>query len=162
MKYVEATKLKNQMVDELNEGRIQSLSLVWDMFDLYSSLFSEELRKVLILSVADALSQATIKKPKEWAEKNASYFYGNCVGNEGWKKTFGSGEYDLESLVSFTKEIAKDPTSNAIIYWLRNPSVTLRDDVSFPNFSTESLKQQGRAYADTLNYVFNKIDARAI
>lgn len=162
MKYIEATKLKNQMVDELNEGKIQSLSLVWDMFNLYSSLFSEELRKVLILSVADALSQAKIAKPEEWAKRNASYFYGNCVGNEAWKKTFGSGEYDLESLVTFTKEIANDPTSNALIYWLRNASVTLRDDVSFPNFTRDSLKEQGRAYADTLNYVFNKIEAKAI
>lgn len=84
----------------------------------------------------------------EWAKQNGRYFAGNCIMLEDWKEKFESESFNLVDMGSFMEFILKDSVRLNSDFYLRNPEVTLRDDVQMLN--EEWYKEEQVVYAKRL------------
>lgn len=95
-------------------------------------------------------NQVELKDEIEWAHRNADYFSGN-YNKEPYHSLFKSGKFDLNVMTEFLESIMNDTNSLNSDFHLRNPEVTLRDDVviKYSNF-----KESGKIYMQIMNKAF--------
>lgn len=88
--------------------------------------------KLVILSIPNILLKDNCElknSVEEWAGKKGEYFAGNCVNLEEWKEKFNGKCFDLKDMSDFMEYILEDPERLNSDFYLRNPEVTLRNDV---------------------------------
>ena len=88
--------------------------------------------KIAILGIPSILlrDKCELKKSvSKWAGENGEYFAGNCVNLEEWKEKFNSKCFDLNDMSNFMKYVLEDSQRLNSDFYLRNPEVTLRDEV---------------------------------
>lgn len=83
-----------------------------------------------------------------WANKNGEYFSGNCTGLDDWKEKFWSKNFDLHDMNDFMEFILADSSRLNSDFYLRNPEMTLSDDVCLKY--EESFKNEQIVYAMVL------------
>lgn len=93
-----------------------------------------------------------IKSLKDWTSENGSYFAGNMVGGyEPYYSKFLSCDFYLSDIISLLEDIMSDSTKLNNDFYLRNPEVTIRDDVKITN--KEAFKACGKIYAKIIEKV---------
>ena len=88
--------------------------------------------KIAILGIPSILlrDKCELKKSvSKWAGENGEYFACNFVNLEEWKEKFNSKCFDLNDMSNFMKYVLEDSQRLNSDFYLRNPEVTLRDDV---------------------------------
>lgn len=86
-----------------------------------------------------------------WSSKNAAYFSGNYA-QEPLHSSFKSGDFKLDIMVKCLNEIISDNGKLNSDFHLRNPEVTLRDEVKVKEGS--NFKESGRIYARIMDKAF--------
>ncbi len=88
--------------------------------------------KLVILSIPNiVLKDNCVLKNSvgEWTSKNGEYFANNCIGLEEWKEKFNSKYFDLGDMSDFMNYVLEDSERLNSDFYLRNPEVTLENDV---------------------------------
>ncbi len=89
-----------------------------------------------------------------WANTNGTYFSGNCPGLGNWKQKFESGSFDLHDMNDFMGFILGHSSRLNSDFYLRNPEVTLRDDVCLKD--PKSFQNEQVVYAMVLENALMK------
>lgn len=111
-------------------------------------------QKKIILSIPLCVLESQvelIEDVADWSSKNTSYFAGNYA-QEPLHSTFSSGNFELDIMVKCLNEIISDNFKLNSDFHLRNPEVTLRDDVKVKENS--NFKESGRIYARIMDKAF--------
>ncbi len=101
--------------------------------------------KVIILSIPNiVLSDNCELKDSvgEWTSQNGEYFANNCVNLKEWKEKFNSKCFNLNDMSNFMKYVLEDSQRLNNDFYLRNPEVTLENDVRIKDeekFQTEQV-----------------------
>ena len=113
---------------------------------------SDESKKLLLQIPLYVLeNQVEIKNIATWAEQNGHYFAGNYA-QEPIHSRFESNDFDLGIMVECLNEIISDSSKLNSDFHLRNPEVTLRDDVTVK--SSSDFKKCGKMFVHIIDKAF--------
>jgi hypothetical protein len=113
------------------QATVSDLSQLLSLVRLYRKEIPDEV-KLVILSIPSTVLRDNCKLKTsvgEWASENGKYFCGNCGSLWEWKEKFNSKCFDLQDMSNFMKYVLEDQERLNSDFYLRNPEVTLRDDV---------------------------------
>lgn len=114
---------------------------------------SDESKKVLLqIPLCVLENQVEIENVSDWAEKNSHYFAGNYA-QEPLHSRFESKNFDISIMVECLNEIIADTSKLNSDFHLRNPEVTLRDDVHIKDYS--NFKESGKLFAHIMDKAFD-------
>ena len=124
------TEIRNRIAHHTATGR--DYSEIIRLVREYRQDISDAEKRELLQIPLDALTYRCVLKQdsKFWAKKNGAYFASNCIELEEWKQKFDSGEFKLADIADFLKFIMEDDSRMNSDFYLRNPEVVLRYDVS--------------------------------
>lgn len=97
-------------------------------------------------------NQVELKDEDFWSKKNGDYFAGNWK-EEPLHSKFISTDFDLTTIEKGLQLIMGDPKLLNSDLYLRNPEVTLRDDVRVKEYS--SFKESGKIFARLMEKAFD-------
>lgn len=113
------------------QATISDLSQLLNLVRFHKKEIPDDV-KLAILRIPQTLLKDNCKLKNsvgEWASKNGEYFASNCVNLEEWKEKFNGKCFDLNDMSNFMNYVLEDPERLNSDFYLRNPEVTLRDDV---------------------------------
>ena len=114
---------------------------------------SDEAKKLILqIPLCVLETQVELKNPTDWSTTNGDYFSGNYA-QEPLHSRFASNNFDLSIMVDCLNEILSDSTKLNSDFHLRNPEVTLRDDVIIKNYS--NFKESGKLFARIMDKAFD-------
>lgn len=111
--------------------------------------------KKLLLSIPQCVlaTQVELIHPeKKWANARSIYFAGNYGPGE-MRSIFKSKNFDLSTIIDCMNDIMTSKTGLESDFLLRNPEVTLRDDVKI--LSYRNFVESGPIYAEIMQKAFN-------
>ncbi|MBC9783531.1 hypothetical protein H1S01_03265 [Heliobacterium chlorum] len=138
---------------QYNLGIISSLIVKIRRFN--KSLTPEQAQILLEIPKNVLQNDVTLKDDEgKWARTNAGYFSGNMTQTKDpfireMKAKFSSGNYELADIARLTEYTQKNFKKLEVEFILRNPEVTLRDDVEL--IPGSSFLQSGRVFAAVIN-----------
>lgn len=97
-------------------------------------------------------NQVELKNSATWAKQNGDYFARNYA-QEPLHSRFDSKDFDLNIMVDCLNEIISDSSKLNSPFHLRNPEVTLRDDVIIKEYT--NFKESGKLFARILDKAFD-------
>lgn len=120
----------------------------------YNKRFISDDAKKLLLQIPLCVleDQVEIKNSATWAKQNGDYFAENYV-QEPIHSRFKSNNFDLDIMVECLNEIICDSSKLNSDFHLRNPEVTLRDDVTIKKLS--NFKESGKLFARIMDKAFD-------
>lgn len=114
---------------------------------------SDNAKKLLLqIPLCVLENQVELISPTDWASKNSSYFSGNYA-QEPLHSRFSSKNFNLDIMVDCLNEIISDEAKLNSDFHLRNPEVTLRDDVCVKKYS--NFKESGKIFARIMGKAFD-------
>ena len=123
---------------------VSDLSKLIEVVRRYKKEIPDDVKLVILSIPALVLRENCELKSRaiEWASEEGDYFSGNCTELESWKAKFMSKSFDLHDMSDFLEYILADSDRLNSDFYLRNPEVTLRDDVRLKykeNFENEQI-----------------------
>lgn len=136
-----------------NDHKVSDIGLLLDTIRYSKFKISDDaIRLLLQIPYCVLKSQVDLKTDSTvWAKENGQYFSGNCQNTE-YAEIFASYDFNLDTMVAFFDFILSDITRIRNDFYLRNPEVTLRDDVVIK--SCANFQESGRIYALTMEKAF--------
>lgn len=114
---------------------------------------SDEAKKLLLqIPLCVLENQVEIKNISDWSEQNGHYFAGNYK-QEPLHSRFESNNFDLDIMVECLNEIISDSSKLNSDFHLRNPEVTLHDNVVVKKYS--NFKESGKLFARIMDKAFD-------
>ena len=113
------------------QATVSDLSQLLSLVKLHKREIPDDV-KLVILSIPNIVLRDNCELKNsvgEWVSKNGEYFAGNCAELEEWSEKFNSKCFDLNDMSNFMEYVLEDPGRLNSDFYLRNPEVTLRDDV---------------------------------
>ena len=113
------------------QATVSDLSQLLSLVKLHKREIPDDV-KLVILSIPNIVLRDNCELKNsvgEWVSKNGEYFAGNCAELEEWSEKFNSNCFDLNDMSNFMEYVLEDPGRLNSDFYLRNPEVTLRDDV---------------------------------
>ncbi len=113
------------------QATVSDLSQLLSLVKLHKREIPDDV-KLVILSIPNIVLRDNCELKNsvgEWVSKNGGYFAGNCAELEEWSEKFNSKCFDLNDMSNFMEYVLEDPGRLNSDFYLRNPEVTLRDDV---------------------------------
>lgn len=113
------------------QATVSDLSQLLYLVRLYKKEIPDDI-KLIMLSIPNIVLRDNCELKSDagkWASKYGEYFSGNCVNLVEWKNKFSSKCFDLKDMSDFMKYVLEDQERLNSDFYLRNPEVTLRDDV---------------------------------
>lgn len=113
------------------QATVSDLSQLLYLVRLYKKEIPDDI-KLIMLSILNIVLRDNCELKSDagkWASKYGEYFSGNCVNLVEWKNKFSSKCFDLKDMSNFMKYVLEDQERLNSDFYLRNPEVTLRDDV---------------------------------
>lgn len=114
---------------------------------------SDNAKKILLsIPLCVLENQVELTNQNTWSSENGSYFAGNYA-QEPFHSRFESGNFTLSIMVECLNEIISDSSKLNSDFHLRNPEVTLRDDVKVKGYS--NFKESGKIFARIMDKAFD-------
>ena len=113
------------------QAKISDLSQLIELVKIHKKQIPDDI-KIIILSIPNFVLENNCElkgSVGKWTSKNGEYFANNCIGLEEWKEKFNSKYFDLGDMSDFMNYVLEDSERLNSDFYLRNPEVTLRDDV---------------------------------
>lgn len=109
--------------------------------------------KIILLQIPlhVLINQVEITDIYAWRKNNSNYFSGNWK-EEPLHSKYKSGNFDLSTIVESLQTIMSDTKLLNSDFHLRNPEVTLRDDVTVKQYS--NFKESGKIFARLMDKAF--------
>lgn len=139
----------------LNEQQtVQDISNLIVKIRNNARFMSDEAKKLLLqIPLCVLETQVKLKQDKSiWASENGHYFAGNYA-QEPIHSRFSSEDFDLDIMVDCLKEIMSNPNLLNSDFNLRNPEVTLENDVVTKQDS--NFKESGKQFARIMEKAFD-------
>lgn len=114
---------------------------------------SDDAKKLLLAIPLCVLeNQVELTNSDDWSSENGSYFAGNYA-QEPLHSRFESKKFDLDIMVDCLNEIISDESKLNSDFHLRNPEVTLCNDVKVKKYS--NFKESGKIFARIMDKAFD-------
>lgn len=149
---IQFAKIYSKLVHEKHD--VSDISKLISTIRLNSENISDDAKKLLLsipLCVLNNHVELSVSR-NIWSSKNGSYFAGNFA-QEPFHSKFKSNNFDLEDISNSLEDIISDSIKLNSDFHLRNPEVTLRDDVMVKEFS--DFKECGKIFARAMEKAFD-------
>lgn len=132
---------------------VQDISDIIKIINDNKHSISDDAKKILLqIPLCVLETQVDLKNQDTWASKNGHYFAGNHA-QEPIHSRFASEDFDLDIMVDCLIQIMSDSYLLNCDFNLRNPQVTLRDNVIPKQYS--NFKESGKLFARIMEKAFD-------